>query len=179
MKSDFVKWFNKEVNAVRAEVVISREVAPNGVEHIFVSEGDDQLFDFWHNPSRKKAQENPKHTGGKKPYLMLMLEKIEALRKQKVKGIEEVIGFAVCLGGNIEWNTGRLIHKRSKKPLQYKDLLERYSGGRYGLDKILKAMQEHELLFHTSDGYCIAPSLLKRGKIKDQASLSTPPGNAP
>lgn len=152
---------------------------------ILLKFGDDfkKLYGFWHN-SRKKDNEPsiitvnenlevetkekppPKHTGGKKPYLMLMINEIEELRKQGVKNIEELIGYVACLGKYIEWNTGRLIHTRKKTPLQYKDLLEIYKCSNKKLNKILNELKEHGLLFKTEEGYFVSTKFIKKGRTK-------------
>jgi hypothetical protein len=93
-----------------------------------------------------------------------MIDKLEELKATGIINIEELIGFLVCLGNHIEWHTGKLINKRSKKQLKYTDLQKIFSCGKRKLDKILKELQRHNLLFNTSEGYFISTDLIKKGK---------------
>lgn len=150
---------------------ISREFA-KGVECIYINEikeGETRPLypPLWYNPAKKtKTEKQPKHTGGKQPYIMLMVNEVESLREQGVKNIEELIGYVVILGKYIEWNTGKLIHKRSKKPLMYKDLQEIYSCSKPKLNKMINLMKEHDLLYYTDEGYFISSKYIKKGKSK-------------
>lgn len=174
LDKDMLRYLNYETSTViiGGYFMISREVAPNGyefiTESIINSEGKDTVYrQYWHNPkSRVDNKKPPKHTGGKKPYLMLMINEVEELRNQGVKNVEELIGYVACLGKYIEWNTGRLIHKRSKKPIQYKDLVEIYKCSKPKLNKMINLMKEHDLLYYTDEGYFISQKYIKKGKSK-------------
>lgn len=173
VEKDLVKFLNRQINAVRLEVVIVRESLPNGVEHLLIRPACEEHKDLlvtesWVNPKKPKASEQPKHTGGKKPYIMLMVSEVEKLRGQGVKNVEELIGYLVCLGKYIEWNTGRLVRKRSKKPLKYADLQKIFPCGNRKLNKILAELKEHDLLFGTKEGYFISTRLIKKGKTKNK-----------
>ena len=168
-----LKFLNYETNVVLigGYFMISREIAPNGYEHIteyiITSDGEKVEYrKFWHNPKITEVDKKPKHTGGKKPYLMVMINEIEKLRDQGVKNVEELIGYVACLGKYIEWNTGRLIHKRSKKPIQYKDLVEIYKVSKPKLNKMINLMKEYDLLYYTDEGYFISSKYVKKGKSK-------------
>lgn len=172
MDKETLRYLNGESNVLEGHLKLTRDVAPNGMEYIRIclTDGDieKELYAYWRNPqAEKRNKETPKHTGGKKPYLMLMTEEVTKLRKKKVQNVPELVGSLVCLGENIEWNTGRLIHKRSKKSLLYKDLLEIYGCSRPKLNKMLGLMKDHELLYHTNDGYYISPKLIKKGRMKE------------
>lgn len=172
MDKEMLRYLNGESNVFEGRLKITRDIAPNGMEYIRIclTDGDDEkeIYTYWRNPQAdKKNKENPKHTGGKKPYLMLMIEEVTKLRKKKVPNIAELVGFLVCLGENIEWNTGRLMNKRSKKSLQYKDLLEIYGCSKPKFNKMLGLMRNHDLLYHTNEGYFISPKLIKKGRMKE------------
>jgi hypothetical protein len=172
MEKDLFKYLNGEVNAVKIEVVLVRERLPNGIEHLTVStanEGRLLLCEQWKNPKKKPRSDTPKHTGGKKPYIMLMVDEVEKLRKDGVKNVEELVGYLVCLGKFVEWNTGKLIQKRSKKPIRYKDLQGIFPCGNRKLNRILGELKEHDLLFGTEEGYFISTRLIKKGKTKKEA----------
>ncbi|MSU01960.1 hypothetical protein FYJ83_10820 [Tissierella sp. DSM 105185] len=178
MDKNILSYANKETNVMllynefgEPILSISREFTKNS-ECLYISVVDGEettpLYPpLWHNPKAdKKNNETPKHTGGKKPYLMLMIDEIEELRSQGVKNVEELIGYVACLGKYIEWNTGKLIHKRSKKPIQYKDLLNIYSCSNKKLNKMINLMKEHDLLYYTDEGYFISSKYIKKGKSK-------------
>jgi hypothetical protein len=168
MDKELQKYINRSSNLFVGELKVTRDVSANGWEYIRICLPDGkELYTHWHNPNKKpKSDTPPKHTGGKKPYLMLMVDEIEKLRKDGVKNVEELIGYIVCLGKSIEWNTGRLIHKKSKEPLRYVDLLEIYGCSKPKLNKMLRLMKENELLYHTDSGYYVSPRYIKRGKMK-------------
>jgi len=167
MDKTLAKYLTKETNAVKLEVVISRAALPNGMEHIRVLHGEDLLYQFWEHP--RKVQEEkpePKHTGGRKPYIMLMAEELGKLQEEKVPNIEELVGFLVLLAGNIEWKTGRLVKKRSKRALQYEDLAAMYSRGKGALRRVLVDLRRLDLLAHTPEGYFISGRLIRKGAAK-------------
>lgn len=173
LDKEIAKFIDMETNAFQGTFIVSREKTPNGYERIIykIIGGvyDGMLFDaHWRKIGEPPTLEEkkPKSTGGKKPYLMLMVDEIKELKKSGVKNVEELIGYVVCLGEFIEWNTGRLIHKRSKKPIQYKDLLEIYSCSKPKLNKMINLMKEHDLLYYTDEGYFISQKYIKKGKSK-------------
>ena len=110
---------NGEINAVKVEVVISKEIAPNGNQLVHIIINDKEVYQFWHNPNKSKNKEPPKHTGGRKPYIIVMIEQVEKL-KTEINNVEELVGFIVCLSNNIEWNTGKFTI--FQKELQYRFL---------------------------------------------------------
>ncbi len=170
MDKKILAFINGFVNAVRhGDLLISRESSPNGSQivrvKVITEDSEILMYEFWHN-SKKESKDNssPKHTGGKKPYIMVMVEEIEKLRmKEEVKNVEELIGFLVCLGQYIQWNTGKLIHKRSKKLIQYKDLQNIFGYGNKKLNRILSELKKHDLLFGTQEGYFISSRFIKKG----------------
>lgn len=169
MEKQLLRFLNKETNAVKIEVVVSREMLPGGIEHLITTTADNDrllLCEQWKHPVKKRNSDSPKHTGGKKPYIMLMVEEVEKLRQSGVKNVEELVGFLACLGKYIEWNTGRLIKKRSKKPLRHKDLQGIFTCGNRKLNRVLNDLREHELIFNTEEGYFISTRLIKKGKTK-------------
>lgn len=167
MDKDLYKYLTHASNIFVGELKITRDVAGNGWEYIRVCLPDGtELYAHWHNPKKKPRDSPPKNTGGKKPYLMLMIDEIEKLREDGVQNVEELIGYIVCLGKNIEWNTGRLIHKRTKKSLRYVDLLKIYGCSKPKLNKMLRLMKENDLIYHTDSGYYVSSKYIKKGKMK-------------
>lgn len=170
MNRSTLGFLNGETNVlISGDIIITREQAP-GAQHITIkiagTDNDIELYKFWHSNKPPAATDKPKHTGGRSPYLMLMINEVEKLREQGVKNVEELLGVIVCLGKNIEWNTGKLIHKRTKKPLKYEDLQGIFKFGNRKLNRIIANLKEHNLLYHTKEGYFIATNLIKKGKMK-------------
>lgn len=164
MDKKILAYLNNETNVIKTDAIFSREKTDKGVEYIHVSFGDEERYTFWNNPLKEKSP--PKSMGGKKPYVMLMVQKVTELQKKGIKNIEEIIGFLVLLSDNIEWNTGRIINKRSKKPLKYSDLQNKHSGGKYKFEKTMKLLSENSLLEHKPEGYFISTDLIKKGSKK-------------
>lgn len=173
MDKHVLRFLNGEVNVARIEFIVTRQPRmPNGAEHITAVPIDGEYISFerWHNPKKEQSNnETPKHSGGKKPYVMLMVEEIDRLRDEGVKNVEELLGFLVCLSRYVQWNTGKLIRRRSKRPLQYKDLSEMFSCGNRKLNRILKSLQENDLLYSTTEGYFVSTRIIKKGKTKKEA----------
>jgi len=157
--NDFI---NGQCNVIKAEAIISREKTTSGTELIHISVGDYEVYQFWNNPN-KPVNSKPKHTGGKKPYLLVSVTKMNELRNT-INNAEELIGYLVCLGNNIEWNTGKLIHTRNKKPLKYIDLSRVLKCGKKKLDRIIRELKSNSLLINNSDGYFISTKLIRKGK---------------
>ena len=137
---------------------------------------DEVWHTYWINPNEKKPTKNkPKHTGGKKSYSMLMTEElkatIEKLKENGVKNAEEVLGYMFILTEHSEFNTNKLIHKRNKKPLQYKDLQEIFNCSNNKLNKMLKILKDNDLLSNTNEGYFISQEFIKKGKSKKKGVI--------
>lgn len=165
INNKWLDFLNGNNNVAKVEVIISREKTNNGPELIHVSVGGREIYQFWNNPNKSKDTQ-PKHIGGKKPYIILMVEQIQNLKDRNINNVEELVGFMVCLGNNIEWGTGKLINKRSKKPLKYDDLQKLFSGGKRKLDRIIRELRENDLLSSNQEGYFISSDLIKKGKKK-------------
>jgi hypothetical protein len=153
---------------------ITREKSPNGTcfMSLKIPNGEGKelvLFSWWDNPKKpaKKDKDPPKHTGGKQPYVMLMTKEVEKLGEKGVKNVAELVGHLSLLGDYIEWNTGKLINRRTKKPLKYKEVQTIFSCGNKKLNRLLGDMKKHELLYSTDSGYVISSRLIKKGKMNN------------
>jgi len=171
MEKNLLDFLNGNTNVLIPQgVTITRDKAPNGQEYITVKIDNDNreltLYSFWHNPNKpaRKDKDPPKHTGGKKPYIMLMVEEIDRLRKSGVRNVEELAGYLVSLGKYVEWNTGKLVQPRTKNPLKYKEIQTIFGCGNKKLNRLLGEMKENELLYSTDGGYVISSRLIKKGK---------------
>ncbi len=168
MNKELLAFINGEVNAFKQEdIVISRAKLSNGSQHVRISivGTDTPLYEFWHKRGSPAGDSPPKHTGGKKPYIMVMVDEIEKLKETEgLKNAEELIGYLVSLSRYIEWSTGKLVKKRSKKPLKYSNLQAMFTCGNKKLNRILNQLKEHDLLFSTQEGYFISRKFIKKGK---------------
>lgn len=167
MDKEFLEFLNGNKSAAKIEVIFLREEMPNRVQHITIKLDDKPIYDFWVNPKKPKGEKPPpKNTGGKKPYIMIMVNEVKKLREQGVKNVEELIGYLVCLAEFVEWGTGRLINKRSKKQLKYDDLLKMFTCSHIKLNQILTDLKKYDLLTNNSEGYFISGRFIKKGKSK-------------
>jgi hypothetical protein len=161
-------FMNREINTVCATVMMSRQETDKGTDYITIKDAEEllQLFELWRSTHPKKARDKPpKHTGGKKPYLMVMLERLRELKGGKVEHLPELTGSLVLLGDNIEWGTGRLVRGRGKhkKPMRYGDIQNLLGYSEWKLNKVLALMKEHDLLTETEEGYFVSRQLIRRG----------------
>jgi hypothetical protein len=163
INTNFLDYEEGNADVLQATITISREVTTGGQQYIHVMVGGQELYSFWHNPSKSK---DPKHTGGKAPYVMIMTQELEKFKALAIKSdfeVEPCIGFLTCLAKYIEWKTGKLIHPRSKKALKYKDLASIATFGKRKLDNIIYTLKEFNLLSHTAEGYFISRKIIKKG----------------
>lgn len=116
-----VRKMQQGYKAVEAEVVISRNVLPNGYEYIEIrfKENDKPIYSFWNNPGKSIE---PKHCGNKRQYAMVFKEIAELDNNSA--------GLLAKLSTLSDWNTGRIeitvseISKKLKIPKRtlYRDI---------------------------------------------------------
>jgi len=186
--SDFLKKLRDYVDGKSNVLILeegyklktTRDVTPNGMEYIeeyIIEESTKREYFFrkmWHNPKEDivKDKTKSKNTGGKQPYFMVMINEVEKLKKLDIKDRLDITGFVTIVGKNIEWNTGRLINVRSKKQLQYKDLIKITGCGKTKLDRILNTMKDNNLLTYEKPsankdgGYFVSSNIIKKGNMK-------------
>lgn len=166
MDKGILAFINGEANVIKqGDIVVSRARLANGKQHVRITAGEMVLYEFWQNGQASTSDHPPKHTGGKKPYIMVMVEEIEALKKvEGLTNAEELIGYMVSMSRHIEWSTGKLVQKRSKKPLKYTDLQTMFGCGNKKLNRILNDLKENDLLYSTQEGYFISRKFIKKGK---------------
>ena len=180
MDKKLLDFIDKKINSVETVVTLGREKSANGSEYITVRHQGLDVYDFWIGPKKRDikntdysetkecANAPPKHTGGRKAYVMLMLGELEKICKLKnVKNTEELIGSMVVLAKYIEWNTGRLVHKRTKEPIKYKDFMNIFhTKSNKRVNSLLSAMKDNGLLQYTDEGYIVSYGFMKKGKRK-------------
>lgn len=127
------EFLRGERNAVRGDFIISREQTKKS-SFCFVSMASQDepkhILAGWAKPIKpeplatirkvgveEQEVKTKKHTGGKRPYIMLMQDKA-AVVKELSLGASGLM-FKIIASGCIEWHTGRIIKKRSKKPMTF------------------------------------------------------------
>jgi hypothetical protein len=101
----------------------------------------------------------PKGTGGEPAYAMLMLTEMgEHELSLDASGL--LMKFILY---NLEWNTGRLIRKRDKKPLTRGMISDQYGIGKQRLKKLLSEMSDIVEYSSKSKAYYIKRKYVKKG----------------
>jgi hypothetical protein len=165
---EFLEFLNGNKNAAKTEVLFLKDEMPNKMQRITIKIDDKPIYEFWVNPKKPRGNKEPGSTGGKKPYIMLMLDEMKKLRDADIKNPVELVGCLAYLAEFVEWGTGRLIKRRAKKPLRYGDLLEILPYGNKKINQILSDLKKYDFLVNNLDGYFISDRLIKKGKKKKQ-----------
>lgn len=174
LEKELIRFLLGEVKAVDlgGGNIASSDQITNTWWQIIISHNGEALFRLNYNPKVKQGKNKPppKNTGGKKSYIMLMTKELKKLKKSDVENKIELIGFLTYMSDYIEWGTGKLINKRTKKPLKYDDLLQISELNNRKLNTILADLKRLDLLEHTPEGYFISQIIAKKGKtIKKEA----------
>lgn len=162
-------YMHGNTDAAIVTVAILREPLENGVEHITIqSVGNDGkpvvLYEFWNSKKKGPGKESaPKRVGGKASYTKLMSEEIKRLHNEGLQGREESLGVLLFLSGNVEWGTGRLINKRSKKPLKYEDLEKLLGYSNKKMNRVIADLKRYGYMSHTAEGYIVSNRIMQKG----------------
>ena len=161
MKDGMRKYLSGQQNAVRDQFIISREKA-GGCEHVHVSHPElaEPLYQFW---TGKKKANSPKHTGGKKSYVMVMIRELAGLIANDLPA--ENVGYLMCLVPFVEWGTGRLVLGRDNRQMTLADIQQKFKRSRRKTLYILSNLKKHGLLVRDAGGYALSRSLIKKGGI--------------
>ncbi len=142
MEKELLEFMQGERNAVRGDFILSRERTATS-EYCYVSAPQDSeefkpILKGWAKKVKPKREpiattkkvpiadtpEKTRHTtGGKRPYVMLMQDNDTIIGKLSI-GASGVLMKLIC-GGYIEWGTGRVMDRRSKKPMTAKMISEK------------------------------------------------------
>ena len=154
MKKETQEYLVGERNATRDEFILSREKV-RGSEYISLSLPDrnEPIYKLWtrkkiyKKPSQAVGEievKQPKHTGGKRPYIMLMQDQRDTINKLS----NQAAGLMMKLlaGGFIEWDTGRIIDRRSKKPLTISMIRSRYKLDTTKTKGLIKELTENKVI---------------------------------
>jgi hypothetical protein len=167
VKEEMLKYLRGERNVVRDEFILSRERGDKSdfilVQHPEIQE---PIYSFWVSRQRRaKRTAGPKHTGGRKPYVMVMIQELTALIASGVPA--DVVGYLICLAPYIEWGTGKLLVGRKKRQMKAEDIAEVFKKSYRHTLRILDEMKKYGLLSCEEGGYFISRSLIKKGAAKN------------
>jgi hypothetical protein len=154
VKPETREYILGERNAIRDEFILSRERAGNA-EYVNVTlPGEQQpIYSLWtQKPQKYKATEAtgeivknpPKHTGGRRPYIMLMQDQQDVLNVLTL----DAAGLLLKLiaGGFIDWHTGRIVDRRTKQPLTSVMMRTRYKLGATKIKAMIKELTKNEVI---------------------------------
>jgi len=164
MKKETLEYLRGERNATMDEFILSRE-RTHSSELVYINHPElpEPLYTFWSSRGNKgRSKRKPKHTGGKKPYVMLMVEELVSLMR---KGLPpESAGYLLYLAPFIEWGTGRLVFGRKKRQMTVSDIEKVFRKSRRATLYIIAELRRHDLIIYSSEeGYFVSRDLIKRG----------------
>ena len=139
-------------------IMLGRE-STGAMDYMTISRGEEVLYGWWHNPERKIRKGVPKHTGGKKPYIKIMVEEIQKHTEISLSAA----GFLIKLAGNINWSDNKLINKRSKKPLNAEGIQKILGIGKSRVYEIISELKKDNVLIDCGDEYRISTCLIQKG----------------
>lgn len=142
-EKELMEFMHGERNAIRGDLVISRERTDTS-EYYYVSSPENDEFrpilKGWAKKIRvpktepmatieevsvaEAAVKSSRHsTGGKRPYVMVMQDKEAIVNKLSINAFGMLMKL-VCFG-YVEWGTGKVINRRTKKSLTAKMICEK------------------------------------------------------
>ena len=153
MKKETQEYILGIRNATRDEFILSRESTGNAeYVNVFLPDREEPIYALWtKKPKKRKGAagageivDKPKHTGGKRPYIMLMQDNNDIINKLPL----EAAGLMLKLlaGGFVEWDTGRIIDRRTKKPMSRENIKNRYRLSPKDTKTIFKALTEKNII---------------------------------
>lgn len=180
MDKDLLNFINGNTNYYCGDMSIGREPVNGGKDFFILTCGNVTIATFWSDigkPSKVGSQETAleeipgappkkKTMGGKKAYVMLMTAKMGEM-VQSGKATPEQIGCLAVLTPHIEWGTGRLLKKRSKKSLQSKDICTALKMPSRTWNRKFGELKEIGLMSLDDNGYYISTDLFKKGGLKE------------
>lgn len=195
MDKEFLKFILGETNYYKGEVSISRDpLKGKGSDFYYLEQEGKVALSFWGAVEKgkgKKLKESPldqeqeevtnarepppkKSMGGKAPYVMLMTAKMSEMVREG-KATAEQIGNMAMLSPCIEWGTGRLVKKRSKKSMSSADISKHLGVSERTWQRYFDKFKEAGLMSRGGDSYYISTDLFKKGgekNVKIQSSES-------
>lgn len=174
MKKETLEYLRGERNAVKDEFIISREKTDTAeLLHISHPGIEEPLYQLWHTTKCKKVVSckgeigesvKPKHTGGKKPYVILVQEVGQG--EYSDLSIEaSALLWKLIRGGHVEWHTSRLIRKRDKAALTKAMMQKMLKVGAVKIKRALSELTAKKVLTYdrSARAYFIDRKLVKKG----------------
>lgn len=112
-----------------------------------------------HAKMYRLKSDKPKHSGGQPTYVKLFTA---SLLENKDLSISAA-GFLLKLSVNIDWHTGILIHRRSKKPLMCKDFEKLLNISKNTVSNIIKELKEKDLIKREKSKYIVSSKIMCKG----------------
>jgi hypothetical protein len=182
LKKETMEYLRGERNAVKDEFVIGRERAGNS-ELVFVSlpESEKPLYALWNSKKAAKdykKSENagevtferitPKGSGGKESYVMLMPFAIVELKNKNIS--LDSAGAIFKLADCIEWNTGRIYHKRDGKSMTREMILKSLGIGNMKMKTILRELKKLDVIYYDNKkhSYFVNRKFIRKGAVSDE-----------
>ena len=183
MKKEVVEFLQGERNAVRGDFIISRErIATSSYCCVSVPQEDapEPILSGWAKRVRKKygslvtvseieqaEEKTPKHTGGKRPYVMLMQDNSDVVKSLSL-GANGALMMLIGTGC-IDWGTGRIMCKRSKKSMTTQMISELLGTGRTKTKQIMAELTKKEVVRYEKKGkaYFMDRRFAKKGSGQD------------
>ena len=119
-------------------------------------------------PEKKEelTKVKPKGTGGKPAYAMVMLKNSEILAKLSANAMAIfVIGML-----NIEWNTSKLVDKRSKKAITAEDISKDIKVSLRTAKTAIKELTDADIISYNKNtkAYYFNKNILRKGAVYDE-----------
>jgi hypothetical protein len=136
----------------------------NGSDHFIIKNADDLIIkEYWEKiGSSKPTGRPPKHTGGKKPFIKIMLQEIEKHSDLSLSAS----GFFIKISKNIQWGDNLIINKRTKKALSVDDMTTLLKVSKPSTYKIIEELKKEKLIFKDNEGYKLSTDLIQKGGKK-------------
>jgi biotin operon repressor len=154
------------------EIIISREDKEDRKSTLFHFVDKDtgiELFSEWRKADKlfggeKKETEN---IGGREPYAMLFTRRVKKVFSGEYVGSKDSqLSALVLLSEYIQMNTGKLVKKKSKKPLTQQDIAKELGLSVRRTATILADLKANGVIERQDGAYLIKREFLARGRMK-------------
>jgi len=152
-------------SAAKAIVVIGRERAQGGSEWVSIDLAgyDCNMFNFWHNPYKKKQhkkypRENPKHCGNKRQYVMCFDSVLDLPT--------DLVGFLVKAAQFVQWDTGYIKRPRKKNFASAEDIADLLHMSRRTAFRKIGQLVDLGVFLKDGNNYRINSSFVRKGAKK-------------
>lgn len=190
VKKETLEYLRGERNATRDEFILSRE-RTGSAEYVYVSLpcNTEPIYKLWTKKPKRVCRQlgviqtvsaapngdgnarRAKHTGGKRPYAMVMQDMADVIRDISIDSCGLLMKIVCC--GCIEWHTGRVIDKRSKKPMTMRMMASEFGIGIVKAKSMLAELT-HKKVFRydrSQRAYFVERSLVKKGGASGEAKV--------